>query len=210
MDAKYFKILTFLYDKGVGEFANISPTLLELFPGVDKMDGFTTQHETQALNSLLIGMKNNELIDFSKYKIGSGNNSEGYLWLDTVGIDASITQKGKIAVDSEFAKGETARLLESTILTNESVRAINVATAKNYMFQKNVQKWTIVTGALSTIFILLNVIQAALDKTPQHLKDIKKTMQIQSQKTQKLDCSLQEIKTSIETKQIDTVFVRQK
>lgn len=206
MDAKYFKILSFLYEKGVGVLTNISPILLELFPGVDNMDGFTTQNETQNINRLLIGMKNNELIDFEKYKIGSGNNTDGYLWLDTVKINASITQKGKDAVDSELSKGDTARLLESTILTNVSVRETNLSTIKNYNFQKSVQIWTLIIGGLSTVFIFTTIIQSALDNTPQHLKHIETQVKEQSKALRRLDSSLQEIKTSIETKRIDTVF----
>lgn len=208
MDAKYFKILTFLYDKGVGEFVNISPALLDLYPNVDRMDGFIVQHESQKVNGLLISMQKGELIEFRQYSIGGGNNTNGYSWLDTVQIQASITQKGKDAIDSEIAKGETARLIESTILTNESVRETNTATVQNLHFQKKAQIWTIALGGLSTLFILTTIIQSAFDKTEQRLKDIQETMQIQSQKTQKLDSSLQEIKTSIQTKRIDTVFVR--
>ena len=210
MDAKYFKILTFLYDKGVGEFVNISPTLIELYPNVDRMDGFIVQHETQKVNGLLISMQKGELIEFRQYSFGGINSINGYPWVDTVEIQTAITQKGKDAVDAENAKGETARLMESTILTNESVRETNTATIQNLHFQKTAQKWTIGLGALSTLFILITVIQAIFDKTTESLQLIEKTMQTQAQKTQKLDSSLQEIKTSIETKRIDTFFVRHK
>lgn len=210
MDAKYFKILSFLYDKGVGEFANISPVLQELYPGIDRMDFDRAMHESGNVNRLLKSMADNKLIELQQYSIGAGNRTGGVAWIDTVQIKAAITQPGKSAVDSEAEKGETARLMESTILTNESVRETNAATVQNLHFQKKAQIWTIVLGGLSTLFILTTIIQSAFDKTEQRLKDIQESMQTQSQKTQKLDSSLQEIKTSIETKRIDTVFVRQK
>jgi hypothetical protein len=210
MDAKYFKILSFLYDKGVGEFANISPILQELYPGIDRMDFDRAMHESRNVNRLLKSMTDNKLIEVQQYSIGAGNRTGGVAWIDTVQIKAAITQPGKNAVDSETEKGETARLMESTILTNESVRETNAATIQNLHFQKKAQIWTITLGGLSTLFILITVGQTYVDATSQELQDMKEIMQIQSQKIQKLDSSLQEIKTSIETKRIDTVFVRQK
>ncbi|CAN5592031.1 hypothetical protein BH10BAC3_BH10BAC3_31210 [soil metagenome] len=210
MDAKYFKILTFLYDKGVGEFTNISTTLLDLYPGVDRMDFDRAMHESGNVRRLLKSMVDDKLIVVQDFSIGSGNKTGGVAWLDTTQIHASITQLGKNAVDSEKDKGETARLMESTILTNESVRETNIATINNLKFQKTSQIWTIGLGALSTVFILATVIQAIFDKTTQSIQQLNQSMQTLTLKTQKLDSSLQEIKSAIETKKIDTVFVFQK
>ncbi len=210
MDAKYFRILTSLYDEGVGVFVNISPILLELFPGVDRMDFYRVTFESPNVERLIKSMVDNKLIEVQRFSIGSGNRTNGVLWIDTEKVNAAITQTGKSAFDHEKNKGETSRLMESSILTNESVRETNIATINNLKFQKTAQKWTIGLGALSTIFIFSTIIQSALDKTPQHLKNIEKTMQILTKKTEKLDSSLQEINASIETKRIDTVFVTQK
>ena len=210
MDAKYFKILIFLSEKRVGEFLNISPILNELYPNVNRMDEIIVLDESQKINALLTNLEKGELIEKKDYSIGVGNRTNGYTWIDTEQILVALTKKGKDAIDLENSKGETARLMESTILTNQSVRETNTANIRNLHFQKNAQILTIVLGGLSTLFIFITVAQAYYDTTSQELRDMKKIMQSQSQKTQKLDSSLQEIKTSIETKQIDTVFVRLK
>ena len=174
------------------------------------MDEIIVLDESQKINALLTNLEKGELIEKKDYSIGVGNRTNGYTWIDTEQILVALTKKGKDAIDLENSKGETARLMESTILTNQSVRETNTANIRNLHFQKNAQILTIVLGGLSTLFIFITVAQAYYDTTSQELRDMKKIMQSQSQKTQKLDSSLQEIKTSIETKQIDTVFVRLK
>ena len=150
------------------------------------------------------------MINLKGYSLGSGNKTNGVAWVDTVNIQAAITQKGITVIEDENDKGESARLIESTILTNESVRETNSATRQNLSFQKTSQIYTIILGALSTVFILVTIIQKFYDNTEQSLQGIKEVMLIQSQKTQRLDSSLQELKTSIEKRKIDSVFVIQK
>jgi len=210
MDAKYFKILAFLKQRGVGEFDNISPILQELYPGISGMDFDRAQFESNKINHLLASLNNERLINLKGYSLGSGNKTNGVAWVDTVNIQAAITQKGITVIEDENDKGESARLIESTILTNESVRETNSATRQNLSFQKTSQIYTIILGALSTVFILVTIIQKFYDNTEQSLQGIKEVMLIQSQKTQRLDSSLQELKTSIEKRKIDSVFVIQK
>lgn len=210
MDAKYYKILVFLKQRGVGEFDNISPILQELYPGISGMDFDRAIFESNKINHLLASLNRERLIDLKGYSLGSGNRTNGIDWIDTVNIQAAITQKGITVIEDENNKGESARLIESTILTNESVRETNSATRQNLSFQKTSQIYTIILGALSTVFILVTVIQKFYDNTEQSLQGIKEIMQIQSQRTQKLDSSLQELKTSIEKRKIDTVYVIQK
>ncbi|TAN20742.1 MAG: hypothetical protein EPN37_00960 [Chitinophagaceae bacterium] len=207
MDAKYFKILSFLYDKGIGEYVNISPVLLELYPDVNRMDFVRAGYESGRVRQLLISMTQNGLIEVKQYSIGGGNRSVGVDWIDTVQIMATITQQGKDSVDAEKEKGETIRLMESTILTNESVRETNDATVQNLHFQRKAQTWTIILGALSMIFISITVIQTAISRTEQELKGIERQMTRQSQAIQLLDSSLQEINYSIQDKKTDTVFL---
>lgn len=210
MDAKYFKILSFLYDKGVGEYTNISPILLELYPGVNRMNFDIASFESGNIKVLLKSMADNKLIQIEPYSIGNGNRSNGAEWIDTVQINATITQQGKDAVDTEKQKGETARLMESTIITNESMREINNTTIQNIRFQKNSQKWAIVLSVLSTVFIIISVFQTGRDKTEEKLLDIQKTIQLQSKIIQNLNSSLDKINSTIQTKKIDTVFVIKK
>lgn len=194
MDKKYCKILTFLYDN-IDSTIDISPVLLEMYPNVDRMNMEKVHSATTSINQLLTGM--NGLIIVQDYTIGSGNQTNGFSWIDIIQIKASITQTGKTALDIEYAKVETSRLLESSITTNKSIIEANSALIRNLKFQVKSQILSIALGGLSVLFIAITAIQTHFDKTAQRVQEIQPIMQKQSYIIQQLDSSLREINSSI-------------
>jgi hypothetical protein len=211
MDNKYLKILQYLKDNGgVGVYTNITPVLLQLYPGVNRMERYYVSEAGGQINRLLEGMKEDGFILVQQYtSIGSGNETNGYTWLDVVHIKASVKQKGLDALDEEINKGTATRLEESIIETNQSVRDANRATISGIGYQEKFGNRSLIIGAITTLFILVTIILSILDKTPQRLQDIKTVMQKQDSTLKNIQLSLEDLKTAIPQKS-DTVYVKMK
>lgn len=199
MDAAIYKIIKFLAPFGVGDFKDITPTLLSIYKDVDPKDHERVIYESEKVKALLQSMQDNELISVREpdLGVGGGNTTEGFRWLDKQKYSASIKPKGIEALESEKNKSSIDRLNESMIETNASIRETNYATAQNIKFQKKSQIISLTLSGLSTIFILATVILSALDKTPQRLNGIETQMKEQSKAMQSFEASLKEISSSI-------------
>ena len=211
MDNKYFKILQELKPEGVGVYKNISPVLLQFYPGVSRMDSFSVREASSQIYRLLEEMKKDELIALEQYtSLGSGNDTNGYTWLDQIQIKASIKQHGIDILEKELNKGTEQRLQESIIETNQSIRDANSATITNSKYQKKFGNRSLLLGGISAAFILVSIIQSALYTTPQRLKEI----ELQAKKTdttlKHIQFYLEEINSSIKKAKTDTVFLKQK
>lgn len=209
MDIKHLEILKTLNAAGGNVPADISPLLLTWFPHIDRMNSFEVRFGTSMIFKLLEDMKAQNWIDVSQYTpLGSGNDSNGYTWIDTVHINASIKAKGIEALETELKKGDAERLTDSILALNQSTMDTNLATQANYIFQKRVQTVSLIIGGASALFILITIIQSIADKTPQRLQDMQKVMKTQDTTLQKIGTYLQKISDSIQPVKIDTVYVR--
>jgi len=203
MDAKYFKVLEYLYPDGVGVSKNISPALRELYPNIDPKNFDRARFESGNVSALLRGMQKSNLIEYRDFSLGSGNKTGGVSWLDTTPINATLTQYGKEAFDNEINKGETKRLTESTIETNQSVRDTNFATIQNMRFQKASQLCSLILAGLSVLFIGISAYLQYQDKTAAKVQDLQQQLQKTSDTIKQLELSLKEINSSIQKLKTD-------
>lgn len=199
MDAATFKILKFLEPFTVGDFQDITPTLLSIFSGVDPNDNDRVKYESPKVENLLKSMEDKKLILLRRphLGIGGGDETEGYKWIDKQKYFAAMQPDGVSALESEQNKSLLDRLNESIIEANQSTRDTNFAVVQNIKFQKKVQIWTLVLGGLSTVFIFATVLLSIADKTPQRLQDIETQVKEQSKTLEQLAPSMKEINHSI-------------
>lgn len=184
MDSKHTKILYYLSSEGVGIYRNISPILLEMYPNVNTKSEDAPMM-SQIVNALLNSMKKSNLIEVQHYKIGVGNTTNGYDWIDNISIMASITQFGLDALSNEMAKPQAQKLNEATILLNESLRDVNIETIKSYAFNRRMQIFSIILATISTAFIGVTIYQTAKDKTERKLEGIQTEIQLLSKQLDK-------------------------
>lgn len=209
MDNKHLKILELLRESGANNPTDISQLLITMFPDVDKMNGFDTRWAGSIIHKILEDMKTQGWIEVPQYvSLGSGNDSNGYTWLDIVHINASITSKGIEKLEEELNKPDSERLTESIIEANQSNMQTNIAVIKNLEFQKSAQKWSIGIAIASTAFILVTIILSILDKTPQRLQDIETQLKTQGKEMQDIHTSAEKINISIQKLKPDTVIVK--
>lgn len=93
----YEQLLEFLQPNGIGVFVSINPVLKKHFHVNNNHDYTEIQQETRKIKDLLNNMVSNNLLllDPNKYNhLGSGNTTEGFKWLDTTTINASIQPAG--------------------------------------------------------------------------------------------------------------------
>lgn len=215
MDIKRFKILEFLKDAGEGVDENISPILLNLFPEIDTNDGLIVRQYVGVVERVLQLMKRDGHILVSNYTpLGSGNESNGYTWIDSVKILASITHGGLEALEKESSKGSESRLHESimasnqsNIETNLSVQEVNKATKNlyekilpdNFDAQKKSSGWSLFLAGLSVVFIGFTAYLQLTDKTAQKIQSLKKEIQGTTKSLNELKISLDKINFSIST-----------
>lgn len=110
------------------------------------------------------------------------------------------------------------QLRKSTLDTNTSVEDTNKSIKNLYdkVLPDNFKSQDIATyisigvGVISLIFIGLSTYYQATDKTATEVQTLKETIVETQQKLQTIQSSLKEINSSIQTKKIDTVFVKTK
>lgn len=81
-----------------GNTIGIADVLLKIFPLEDKQDIHLVTKKKKAMLTLLERMQKAELIKYISPTIGNGNIIDGYAWLDTNEVLASITKKGQDAL----------------------------------------------------------------------------------------------------------------
>lgn len=123
-------ILEFLEPHGIGKYVPINSILLELFSLNNKFDISEAQQVSRQIKDLLNGMESNDLIQLDPNKfnhLGSGNTTEGFKWLDSSIIKASIKTSGLDLLTKEEpnSKGETiinsGTLIHSSSISNSTV-----------------------------------------------------------------------------------------
>lgn len=82
----------------------IEHILLKFFPVKDKFDLDLVTEKKRALLSFLDNMQEAGLIKYISPKIGMGNIIDGYAWLDTTDVLASITKEGQEALAEYYDK----------------------------------------------------------------------------------------------------------
>jgi hypothetical protein len=201
MDAATLKILKFLESFTVGDFQDITPTLLTIYSGVDPKDYERVKYESPKVENLLKSMEDKKLVLVRRPHLGIGGGSEtdGYRWIDKQKYSAAMQPDGVAALEEEQNKSLLERLNESIIEANQSTRDTNFAVVQNIKFQKKVQIWTLVLGGLSTVFIFATVILSIADKIPQRLQGIETQVKEQSKMLEQLSPSLKEVSHSIQT-----------
>ena len=184
MDSKHTKILEYLSHEGIGIYKNISPILQEMYPNVNTKSEDAPMM-SQIVNALLNSMKSSNLIEVRHYKIGVGNTTNGYDWIDNISIMATITQFGLDALNTEKSKPQAQKIAETTIELNESLKDVNIETIKSYAFNRRAQIFSISLASISTAFIGVTIYQTAKDKTEQKLECIQKEIQLLSKQLDK-------------------------
>lgn len=174
--------------------------------------------EAKILRDILDSLKKMGYILFTDHPIKQGDggqlgayhSSQKQYPINTRILKAALTIPGYYYIKELKQQDLIEKQTNSIIETNTSVKTTNRAIVNNLGFQKCSQIWSIALAGLSTIFILATVIQSVLDKTPQHLKDIKTQVQEQSKALKSLETSLKEINSSIQKLKIDSVFLKTK
>jgi hypothetical protein len=134
-------ILEYLKPHGIGKYEILNPILLKLYSLTDKHDSSQAQKVTREIKDLLNGMESNNLIQLDPTKfnhLGSGNTSEGYKWLDTTIIKASIKTPGLDLLKKEHPKSfgdtiiNTGTIIQNSPISHSSVSSIqdNSVTSK--------------------------------------------------------------------------------
>ena len=167
MDDKTFRILSQLEPLGIGDYKDISPILLSFSLPVNLYEQHSVAVEWGKIYRLLEDMKKNDFISIHPYPgISSGNNTNGYLWIDTIPIMACLNQKGHEALEKERNKGSDEKLRDSmfevnqsiqqtnqsTLQTNISIRTLYDNTEKYYKAQR-AATWVIAGATIINIFV---------------------------------------------------------
>ena len=207
MDTKCLKILEYLAPFGVGELVNISPVLLQFYPHVNKMVRHEVNPAWNTIYRLLEDMRLAELITPLPYpSIGSGNEANGYAWIDNQPVNVHLRPKGLEALEAENNKGVEQRLRESMIETNESILATNILQQGNIRSQERLTKaalWIAGTSAFTAVLTFIIAIwpksdkpsQVLLPQTDSILKSTGKKIEALTQRLQSLDSTLKLRKT---------------
>lgn len=204
MDTKFLRILEHLEPSGVGEVVNISPVLLQFYPHVNKMIRHEVNPAWNTIYRLLEDMRLAELITPLPYpSIGSGNEVNGYTWIDDQPVNVHLRPKGLEALEREKNKGTEKRLQESMIETNESILATNALQQTNIRSQERLTKtalWIAGTSAFIAVLTFIIAIlpksdkpsQVSLPQTDSILKSTEKKIESLTQRLQSLDSTLKE------------------
>lgn len=210
------KILEFLEPHGLGGFQNLSNILMELFPVDDRMNHSEVIGVRQNIIDFFDGLIKADLIhmrDRPDGQMGSGNATNGYKWLDTTPIAASITSSGLEKLTLERSKGAKTDMEKSVLTTNASIEHLNGIMINEVPRQTRAMRRTALYAALAVIVALAAILKDWWLPYKSPLEEqLKKdnTLQKQQQALDSLSKNLQQIETALKTLKTDTVFVKQK
>lgn len=193
------RILEFLEPNGLGGFQNISNILMELFPVADRMSHSEIIGVRQNIIDFLDGLIKADLIhmrDRPDGRMGSGNSTEGYKWLDTTPIAAAITSPGLEKLILERAKGSKTEMEKSVLTTNASIERLNGIMINEVPRQTRAMRRTALYAALAVIVAFGAIFKDQWLPDKQHqqeLKAIDTLLQRQVQGLDSLNKNLQQI-----------------
>ena len=144
MDRPFIIILKTLELHGVGQFADIAPTLLSIYTLPDNAETFQKQETSQKITSFLTIMEKEGLLSFDGDNFGKlGSGSGGHInWLTEIKIMATIGTQGLNYLSDDRNQKMVEQLNQSVIDTNR-------ATTKNFRRQTFISAVTILIAALT-------------------------------------------------------------
>jgi hypothetical protein len=159
------KILEFLEPAGTGEYSNISPLLNDFFPLTDHFDYAQVTQLSQRVWDFVYGLNRAKLIrlrDNTARKIGDGNRTNGFIWLDTITIEAAIDPEGEIKLAEERAKKEENEIKHSTLVTNIAIQRLSNLTETSINSQTRLTKVALWIAAASAFITLVALFKDCL------------------------------------------------
>ena len=181
MDTPFITILKKLEPHGVGQFADIAPTVLSIYSLPDNAENYQKQETSQKITSFLTIMEKDGLITFDGNKFnGLGKGSNGHInWLTEIKIMAAITTTGL-----NFLSADTNQKVINQV--NKSVVDTNAATTKNFSRQTIISLLTIFIALLTAYISYLTFLKTSTDAVQEkRLKTIEENIQkLQQEKTQ--------------------------
>lgn len=195
------EIIEYLNDKNTGNKIVLNDFLKTLL----------TTNNQKILQPVLMSLDKEKLVDF--------DGMIGHIGERTYEIENHIFKGALTAAGIQEAKEIKRRkrqdqLLEeqaaSIVATNQSIQATNVSTRANFVSQRKFANRSLWLAGISSVFILVTIIQSIVDKTPQRLQDIETQLKNQSQESKNIHTSLEKINSSMKKLTTDTVLVKRK
>jgi len=147
MDSPFIIILKTLELTGVGQFTDIAPTLLTIYPIADNADNYQKQETSQKITPFLTIMEKEGLLSFDGNRFnGLGGGSGGHInWLTEIKIMATIGTKGLNYLSDDRNQKMVQQL-------NQSVINTNTATQGFIPVQKNIAIASVVISFIALSF----------------------------------------------------------
>src|SRR5262245_14796817 len=101
MDNRQYKILEHLANKGQGVFSIREP-LLEIYPNVDNKERAEVKDAARAVDRPLKSMTDSKYIAVESYRPLGVGTKNGYTWLNTVDVKASMKEEGQNVFNFEL------------------------------------------------------------------------------------------------------------
>lgn len=183
MDSPFIIILMTLELYGVGQFSDIAPTLLSMYPIPDNADNYQKQETSQKITSFLTIMEKEGLLSFDGNRFaGLGNGSGGHIaWLTEIKIMATIGTQGLNYLSAD----RNQKMVEQV---NQSVIDTNKVTKDFIPVQRNI---AIASVLISFVALAFSIIAIFRDNEKE-ARNLNNTLQM---RLQELDRTLQSLKT---------------
>jgi hypothetical protein len=185
MDSPFIIILQTLELQGVGQFADIAPTLLSIYPIPDNADNYQKQETSQKITSFLTIMEKEGLLSFDGNRfamLGGGINGH-VTWLTEIKIMATIGTKGL----NYLSDDRNQKMVQQV---NQSVIDTNTATTKFIPVQKNIAIASVIISAVALVFSIIAIFR----DNGKEVRTLNNTLQL---RLQKLDTTLQNLRTPL-------------
>lgn len=131
-------ILEYLEPHGIGRYVILNPILSQMFSLNNKHDISEAQQVSRQIKDLLNGLESNNLIQLGPNKfnhLGWGNTTDGFKWLDTAIIKASIKTPGLDLLRKEQTKSTGDTIINTGTLIHSS--PINHSSVSTYLDQSH-------------------------------------------------------------------------
>lgn len=144
MERPFITILKTLELHGIGQFTDIAPLLLSIYPIAENADFYLKSETSSKIISFLTIMEKEELLSFDGNKFaGLGTGMSGNIkWLDEIKIMATIGTQGLNSLSAD----RNQKMIEKV---NQSVIETNAATKTNFKLQTIISLLTVVIASLA-------------------------------------------------------------
>lgn len=193
------EVIEYLYDNNTGNKIRLNDFLKTLL----------TNNNQKILQSVLLPLEKEGLVLFDGMV---GHIGETTYEIENHAFSGVLTAYGIIEAKEIKKLKRQDRLFEeqaaSIVETNKSIQNTNVSTKENFASQEKFATRSLWLAGISSSFIFASVILSILDKTPQRLQDIEKSMKTQDSTLRNIQLSLEAINSSMRNAGTDTVLVK--